>query len=70
MVRKLLMGAAAVVAVPVAIAGGYFLPHPPPDNPPDYFDLPPASIVELPDEELPKRTLPPHPVKDHSVARA
>ena len=46
MVRNTLMGIAAIIAVPAALAGGYFLPHPPPSGPADPYDLPPASIVE------------------------
>lgn len=71
MVRKALLGAAAIIAVPMAIAGGYFLPHPPPQME-DPYDLPPPSIVELPDENdpnLPKRVLP-KVMEVHSVARA
>lgn len=68
MISKTLLGIAVIVAVPAAIAGGYFLPHPTPDYP-DPYDLPPASIVEWTDSNVemsddpakPRRTLPQEP---------
>lgn len=67
---KLLLGVAAIVAVPTAVAGGYFLPHPPSTG--DPYELPPPSIVEWTEPNgdmegdpacrpLPRRVLPREP---------
>lgn len=72
MVRKTLLGAAAIIAVPMAIAGGYFLPHPPPDIV-DPYDLPPPSIVEMPEEGVPPQPLKrviPKAIETRTVVRA
>lgn len=66
MLHKTLLGMTAVVLVPAAMAGGYWLPHPTSPPPSEVqFDLPPASIVEWVDEKGPKRAMPGRPLADH-----